>query len=349
MISFTICSNNYLAEAITLGESLILNGENKENYLIFLADELNNKIQYDILPFEIIPLSNEIVSEFSKLKNYYDIIELSTSVKPSVFKYLIKRFTDVNIFIYLDPDLYFLQPLATIALELGDYSALITPHLLNPVSPDKQPFENIFLNFGIYNLGFIAIKVDENSLALLNWWEERTLKFGVINVAKGFFVDQLWINLAPIFFKNVKISVHPGFNVAYWNLEERKINKKENLLNVQNEYNLVFFHFSSFDYSLKKLSIRAYSEPSYGMSVLKELMLDYQKKLDLNGYKKFKTIAPANQVSFENFVKKQFSTNITPKKAYTVIRILRFIPKKTLRRILNFSHIASTLGKTNFK
>ncbi len=44
-----------------------------------------------------------------------------------------------------------------------------------------------------------------------------------IDLKKGLFVDQIWINFVPLFFKKVRIFLHHEYNVAYWNLHERMI------------------------------------------------------------------------------------------------------------------------------
>jgi hypothetical protein len=344
MIAFTICSNNYLAEALTLGDSLVNTGFLAEKYIIFLADKIDETIEYEKLKYDVIPVTSEIVKEFDAISTYYNIIELSTSVKPSIFKYLIKKYTSEEIFSYLDPDLYFAQNLERfVEQELGDKSVLLTPHLLKPVKFKRDPFENIFLNFGIYNLGFIAIKADKNGAEMLDWWEERTLKMGVINVKEGLFVDQLWINLVPIIFSNIKITLHPGFNVAYWNIEERVLSKLENIYLINQNYPLVFFHFSSFDLSLKKLSRRKYTELSYDTAHLNELMMEYKVLLEKNNYQQYKKISPKYQVSFQNFILKKLSTNTSLRKAKIIKKIIEITPKKVLRKFLNFAHITDTI------
>ena len=92
-IAFTLCSNNYLAQAITLGQSL--KNTNKEfHFFIGLIDQLNSSLNYDevravatILPLQDI-IDHKLLTD---LVNKYDIIELNTSVKPSYFKYFIQK------------------------------------------------------------------------------------------------------------------------------------------------------------------------------------------------------------------------------------------------------------------
>jgi hypothetical protein len=137
-------------------------------------------------------------------------------------------------------------------MKFDNNNILLTPHILNPIPLDnKLPQENTFLNFGIYNLGFLGLKNTKAEVKkLLDWWEERTFTLGYDNVEKGLFVDQLWMNFAPIFFEKVKILKESGYNVAPWNLHERDIIKKDNIYCMKDGSPLYFFHFSSYNYKL---------------------------------------------------------------------------------------------------
>ena len=82
-IAFTICSNNYLAQAKILCDSLL---ENNPNYkvVIGLCDELSDSIDYSFFNnIEIINVSKIDIFCFEEIIKKYNIIELNTSIKPS--------------------------------------------------------------------------------------------------------------------------------------------------------------------------------------------------------------------------------------------------------------------------
>jgi hypothetical protein len=250
-IAFTICSNNYLAQAKVLGDSLLENNPDYK-FIIGLCDVLNSDVDYSEFDnFEIVPFKDINIYNFDEIIEKYDIIELNTSIKPSFFKHFIKKYNNLDKVIYFDPDIEIFNSFSTLDMHLGKNDILITPHIFHPIPiDDLSPSESLFLNYGIYNLGFIAMNAkSKDAMLLLDWWEERTLKIGFNRVCEGLFVDQLWINYIPIFFSNVKILPEYGFNVAPWNLHERS-----NIELISNEYimednsKLVFFHFSSYDY-----------------------------------------------------------------------------------------------------
>jgi len=249
-IAFTICSNNYLAQAKTLGDSLL---KYNPDYRLFicLIDKLNPEIDYSFFqPHSILPIEDIGLKDFKSLYEKYNIIELNTCVKASVFKFIFDKYPATPFVFYLDPDILINFSFQQVELEFDSNNILLTPHILNPIPLDnKLPQENTFLNFGIYNLGFLGLKnTGIEVIGFLDWWEERTFTLGYDNVEKGLFVDQLWMNFTPIFFEKVKILKELGYNVAPWNLHERNIQKKTNIFCMKDGSPLYFFHFSSYNY-----------------------------------------------------------------------------------------------------
>ena len=232
-------------------------------FYIGLCDEFSEEIDYTFFKdFEIIRLSEIGLSYFKEITEKYDIIELNTCIKPSYFKYLISKNDNLSTIIYFDPDIKIFNLLDSIEKELETNDILLTPHILHPIGVDQLfPSENLFLNYGIYNLGFIALNAkNNNSIDLLNWWEDKTMKMGYNRVCEGLFVDQLWINLVPIFFDKVKVMKEYGFNVAPWNLHERnEIKKINNQYYMKDKSKLVFFHFSAYDFKNTKLLSKHYN------------------------------------------------------------------------------------------
>ncbi|MGH9873559.1 MAG: glycosyl transferase [Pyrinomonadaceae bacterium] len=246
-IVFTLCSNNYLAQAKTLGDSLVTYNPNYR-FVIGLVDRKAAEIDYDFfLPHQVIEVETARIPNFDDLCDRYDIIELNTAVKPFFFKYLFQEYPEVQGVLYLDPDMMVFSSLEKIYAELDRHSLVLTPHILSPIPVDGcEPRENVFLTYGTYNLGFIAVANKPEGQRFLDWWGERTFSSGYIKTEEGMFVDQLWLNLAPVFFADVKVSLDPGLNVAYWNLHERNIGRKNAAFFINEHFPLVFYHFSSF-------------------------------------------------------------------------------------------------------
>jgi hypothetical protein len=251
VIAFTLCSNNYLPMARVWMDSL-LKHEPDATVVIGLVDRKDPSVDYSqFAPAEIIPVADLGIPDFEGMVLRYRIIELNTAIKPFLFLHLFKRVTPVpgQVVLYFDPDIKIFSPLKPLLDELSDQNILLTPHIFNPVPEDHAPFgEQIFLNYGIYNLGFCGMRWSAETERALEWWSKHLIHRCKNDVKHGLFVDQLWMNLAPLFFQGVRVSRHLGFNVAYWNLHERTLEAKDGAWTINHEWPLVFFHFSSFEY-----------------------------------------------------------------------------------------------------
>ena len=140
------------------------------------------------------------------------------------------------------------------------------------------------LKNGIYNAGFFALKNDEGGMAFLNWWKNRLIDQCYVDLKHGMFVDQKWLNLAPVFFPSVGSLKHPGCNIAYWNLHERTLTKKDNQYFV-NERPLLFFHYSGYSMNQPELISRHQDRTDMKDNpALKEVFALYQQTLIKNGH-----------------------------------------------------------------
>lgn len=242
---FTSCSVNYLAQAKTLADSLRA-AEPTFRFFICLVDELpEGDLGIDLSGVEVVPISTLAAPELREMTLRYDVIELSTAVKPFFFTYLLERFGANDRVVYLDPDTMVFGPLKPVADGLEHHEILVTPHILTPSAAYPWSAEALALKYGLYNLGFLAIRRGDTSQRFLAWWSERLVTQCKRRQHEGQFVDQLIVNLAPVFF-DVGICRHPGMNVAYWNFAERLVSTVGNRHFVGKEP-LIFAHFSSFD------------------------------------------------------------------------------------------------------
>ncbi len=301
---FTLCSNNYLAQAQVLGKSLKqLHPESK--FVIGLVDEKIKEIDYSRIPFEVLPVSS-IEPKFEELLIKYNIIELNTCIKPRMFEYLFSR-RNVGSIVFLDPDIQVFQAMNDLQKILENYSIVLVPHIYTPIPVDgKTPQESNFLNYGIYNLGFIAVKNTTISVQFIRWWKETTYNFGFFSVKDGLFVDQLPINLVPIFFDEVYIMDHFGYNMAPWNLHERWLGRVKDKYEVNGRDDLVFYHFSCFKYNMNELPLHYYNR--YRLAErpdLQKIHSDYNQLLKEAGFELFSKIRCAYMLKRDNYLKEQ--------------------------------------------
>ncbi|MEM7585109.1 MAG: glycosyltransferase, partial [Acidobacteriota bacterium] len=172
----------------------------------------------------------------------YTLLECNTAIKPYLLQHLFEQFELSNL-VYFDPDILITGSLDELDALVAQHAIVLTPHLLAPIDDEAWPSELAFLQSGTYNLGFIALRGGETSRRLLSWWQERLYDQCVVRIEQGLFVDQKWMDLVPGIFEDIFILTHPGYNVAYWNLNGRTVTVDTEGPKA-NGKPLIFFHFS---------------------------------------------------------------------------------------------------------
>ncbi|HEX3430767.1 MAG TPA: glycosyltransferase, partial [Rhizomicrobium sp.] len=165
------------------------------------------------------------IGDFERMSFVYDIMELSTAIKPFVFLYLFNRFTAPG-FLYIDPDIILLRSLVHVRKALDDgYTMVLTPHMMQPLQDGLEPSDLTIMKSGVYNLGFLGVRAADETRKFIAWWSDRCLRDAVVDVAEHKFTDQRWMDLAPVFVPGSFILRHRGYNLAYWNLLHRPVSE----------------------------------------------------------------------------------------------------------------------------
>jgi hypothetical protein len=178
----------------------------------------------------------------------HDLVELSTAVKPIAARLLLDR-DDCDRLVYLDPDIFIASPLDDLFAELDEASLLLTPHLLAPERDLEAVLDNELcaLRHGVFNLGFLALRRCPETDRFLDWWGQRCRDLCTGDWRDGTFTDQKWMNFAPVFFPAARILRSSRFNVAPWNVGQRRVEGTfDTGFSVDGEA-LGFYHFSGFD------------------------------------------------------------------------------------------------------
>ncbi|MEI8031657.1 MAG: hypothetical protein WCH35_17930 [Comamonadaceae bacterium] len=130
----------------------------------------------------------------------------------------------------------------------------------------------------------IGLKRGKSSEKFLDWWMTKLYRDCVVDIPRGLFVDQKWIDLVPGFFSDSIIIRDPSYNVAYWNLHEREFSGGMNNWKVDGTP-LAFFHFSGYTpISPHILSKHQNRHKLSNLPELKSLTDLYSDQLILNGY-----------------------------------------------------------------
>lgn len=241
---FTIVARNYLAYAYVLGDS-IKRYHPDADFSIFLMDDLTGAYAAEARAkgFGVVTPEQIALPNYRQFVFKYNVTEASTGVKPFVMKALLDG--GAAKVIYLDPDILCFRSLAEVIDALDNGSIVLTPHSTSPISNEYFPDDYLFLSSGVYNLGFIAVRDSAITRQFLDWWCERLLESCLELMEKNLFVDQKWIDLVPAYFEEVVILKSLAYNIAYWNLHERRIEQRDGTLYVAPSGDQVaFIHFS---------------------------------------------------------------------------------------------------------
>lgn len=278
----TIVAHNYLPFAKVLGDSFATHHPESAFYVIIVDHPLSVS-SLEVEGIEFVPITDIDFGDegFEYMATIYDVSEFATAVKPFVIHQLLAQHPCV---VYLDPDIRLFRSIDPIVAETHVAGWSLTPHTTHPMGRDGfEPSESHIMQSGIYNLGYIGVTRERTDM--LVWWQERLRRDAIVQPDQHLFTDQRWIDLAvPIFAPHVERD--PGYNVAYWNIDQRPLSRDGDTL-IAGEEPLRFFHFSGFDpdapYWLSKHQIRQPRRFVNDDPVLMELAESYSSEVKRAG------------------------------------------------------------------
>lgn len=236
----SVVSPNYRHFARVLMASVQAHHPEWDRYVLVAGGEANGAAGE---PFEALALDALPLPGVTEMTFRYTLLELDTAMKPWLIEHLFGCGYDRVL--YLDPDAVVYSRLDE--LDRDPAFVTLTPHLTVPVDTPPYLRERSILLAGAWNLGFIAVTRDPQLESFLGWWKARLERDCVVEPENGLFVDQKWIDLVPGLFDRVTSLRHDGYNVAYWNLRQRRVTRDAAGTFHVNGQPLRFMHFSGFN------------------------------------------------------------------------------------------------------
>src|ERR1051325_366141 len=276
----TYFDHNYLAQGLTLYHSLRRHSRTFRLWVLCLSNICYERLAELGLPeLRLISLEDFEKNDSPLLlaKQNRSLIEYYFTCTPSLPLFIFREALSVDAITYLDSDLYFFADPESVQSEIDSYSIAITPH---GFPPSLRYLEL----YGVFNVGWMTFRRDQNGLECLNWWRERCLEWCHDRAESGRFADQKYLDDWPVRFQNVKVLDDPGINVAPWNLHVRELTLDESGV-VVNGRRLIFYHF----HNLKQLAPGIYNPQltDYGVEISPILRRNvyepYVKELDSLG------------------------------------------------------------------
>ncbi len=223
-------------------------------------------------------LGNSLAREMHK---YFDAFEVCCALKSLLLQHalFVEGYEKV---VVLDPDTMCYGPFDEVWSALESHDIALTPHTNSPMPEDGEvPDDLEFVTAGFINGGFMAARKSQNTEICVNWLIRKVSDFGFFAPQFHVYADQTWMSCLPWYFpESVSVVRHAGMNVAYWNLHERRIIRKDEDY-FCNEQRLIFFHYSGFDpqrpMQLTKHSRRTFCPDTN--AILSGLLSDYDARL----------------------------------------------------------------------
>lgn len=267
LIIATVSSLNYLYKAEVLAKSV--KKQHPEAKVIVCLVEKEMHPDARSVPFfdEIILAKDLGIADFDQYIFKYDAAEAAWALKSQVLKYLLVNEKNHDQIIYLDSDIMLYSPLIEVQAKLKNYPIVLTPHDI------QNGPRGVYLYNGIFNAGFIGISRSRAAKDFIDWWAKRVTRYCYRDRNLRLYDDQGWLKLVPTYFETY-ILRHPGYNIAFWNLHERKIGLsilKEYIIN--DHYLLRFFHYSQHSAILKEAVEKEHNK------ILLDLYLQYSEEL----------------------------------------------------------------------
>ena len=241
----TLFNSAYQFHSRVLYESICRNEDiNNLQFYFFCFDDDSYNYFADLNLPNVNPIALEklegYLPDLKNVKSQRSLVEYFFTSTPAICKYVLENYPEVNEIVYLDADLFFFQSPEILFNEIGDSSVSIIPHRFN--------FINYFRNvYGIYNVGWISFKRDEEGVACLNKWYRNNLEWCFVKLTFKRYADQKYLNYWRRDFDRVHVIKNIGANVAPWNVGNYKIRLKNDVVYVD-DVPLIFFHFASMKY-----------------------------------------------------------------------------------------------------
>lgn len=220
----SIVTRSYLPFARVLFDSIRKHYPDMPLYLI-LVDTLEGDCSCGE-NVQIIPVEDLGVAEFENMLKRYTNTELCVALKPFAIQEIFRRNGGgVEGVIYMDSDIYVVSAMVELeSLVDGGEQIILTPHLNEPSNSQKTT-DLVMLKCGAYNMGFAYFANTPTAQRILDWWGGWLTHFCYEDFTAGLFGDQKWMDLLPCFTDDYKILRHDGYNVAYWNIDQRPVRR----------------------------------------------------------------------------------------------------------------------------
>ncbi|MCK6256781.1 hypothetical protein LCY76_09255 [Fictibacillus sp. KIGAM418] len=248
MIFCTSVCLNHLAKAKVLANSLKEHMPESKLVICLLEKSLPAHLLDDQDFHEVVLAKDMGFTNFETTIFKYNQYEAACACKGQLMKYVYSKYKDVEFFSYIDSDTQVFSRFDEVFAAFKTHSIVLTPHYNEPPKNTYtiwgENAEILILRVGIINGGYIGVKRSMEAEAMLDWWTARLERYAFNDAEQGLFTDQRWLTAALMLFDKIYVLKHDGYNVAFWNINQRNISMKDGVYYANGEP-FRFFHFST--------------------------------------------------------------------------------------------------------
>lgn len=225
----TLINPNFKDYALVMIQSFLRYNEDYDAVVFSFGE-----VQYRDKRIKVINLNKDINSNRSGV-NIVETIEMNRAYTH------LKLLENYDLVVYSDSDILFFDKIK------DDYpNMMFTPHVYKYQNTTELAR---YMGGGFINIGFYVLPNNENTKKWLSIWHELSLKRlqGVnMNVNGQRYWAQSIYQFLPWCDVKYILESDAGLNVAYWNLHERTISKREGKYFVNGMVPLICYHFSGY-------------------------------------------------------------------------------------------------------
>jgi len=203
-------------------------------------------------------------------------IEYYFTCTPSLIRYVMRAAPQAELVTYLDSDLGFFADPEPIYQEAGNAPIIVVPHRFPPALRHREIY-------GIYNVGWVSFRHNDEAISCIEWWRARCLEWcsDRVDSVNQRFADQRYLDQFPAIYPGTHVLRHKGANLAPWNLGADKISLENGRVIVAGRDPLIFFHFhglKTLDKRTVLTALEAYRVPLTSI-IRKAIYLPYLKEI----------------------------------------------------------------------
>lgn len=239
----TYFDSNYLVKGVAMLVSLHKHESNAKLYAVCL-DDLTYKIIASLQLENVIPVRLSAIEAgdqaLATARGNRSKVEYYWTLTPVIIGKLLKGMPSGSCLVYVDADLYFFSPVLPVIEEMAEGSVLIHKHNFPPI------YQKHAAN-GVYNVGMMIFRNDEEGKKVLAWWRDRCLEWCYNRCENGKMGDQKYLESFQHLSGRVIVTNNVGVCVAPWNGIGYRIRQEADLPLV-NDTPVVCFHFHATAY-----------------------------------------------------------------------------------------------------